>query len=797
MSNTTSTDHHARLEALAALHGERGWRVARTLMGNDADAADVLQQSFLVLAKDAERIPAGEPWPWFCKVVVHCALNARRVRGRRKSRIVDDPMDVEHRDPRAASPADEAARRELGLVLREALERLPESERDALTLTHLGGLTTEEAADALGMPQNTVKSHCKRGMEKLRARIGHRQGLRDDAGVAAAFAFMPISMPAAGLASMLSGAGSAAGALAGSSGPAGAATVGVGGTMGGSMIAKKIALVLSVFVGLPAAGLVSWWAYNEYKFAAMDKRCDAIEAKVRQFVPSGTTIEKFYNSLPDDGTAWAKIEGIGEAFDKLRERGRVPLGPTTHPDHDQSTTDSQFSRPLDYFFDRTIHHKHPIHEIELDVVASALPEVSPTLEALLKVEASGPIFMIPTRRERSPQFNETAGSQVAGVILAFRVANCVAVARALNGEIDESTRLLEHMSKLAFSLVPLSTVEQMVVALLRESAENTIVEMATAGFLNTEVLRRMERICCDNPMRMEFVIKGGILGLFQGNFPDGTEQSYARRWRSLLADKRYSQEEDSAERNLAGYEEMSKLLDPMHPCAGLYGPNPTNLRVEDLVFAQRLIDDTPNFAIEIALQQIFHEGIRSGRKALVFDSTLSIGSGFLTGTRTTSNESARYPDFGSLGKAGLELVQFNGHEITLATKAGATSNVTQPWNAVLSHKSSALAKVNKSYFLNKLTAPVPTNWLESNSLVLTDSVTKQQFVMTFESYRKPGSDDWIDVKGTQGLGGASRDFIGVETVITRLNLISDEHYLVALSFPKGKAAAPAEAGEGR
>jgi len=60
MSNTTSTHHHARLEALATLHGERGWRVARTLMGNDADAADVLQQSFLVLAKDAEQRIAGQ-----------------------------------------------------------------------------------------------------------------------------------------------------------------------------------------------------------------------------------------------------------------------------------------------------------------------------------------------------------------------------------------------------------------------------------------------------------------------------------------------------------------------------------------------------------------------------------------------------------------------------------------------------------------------------------------------------------------------------------------------------------------
>jgi len=226
------------------------------MMGDDADASDVLQQAFLVAAANSSRIPHGEPWAWFCTVVVNCARNARRVRSRRLARFVEDSMESPREDGRAVDPADAAAGHELGLLVRGALEQLPEAERDALTLTHLGGLSTREAGEALGIPQNTVKSHCHRGMGRLRESLGARGEAAGERGLATALSAMPVAMPAAGLASVLGGMTEAARGMATAAGYAatGSTATGVGVTTGAVMMANKGVMAAVLAVGLVVGG---------------------------------------------------------------------------------------------------------------------------------------------------------------------------------------------------------------------------------------------------------------------------------------------------------------------------------------------------------------------------------------------------------------------------------------------------------------------------------------------------------------------------------------------------------------
>jgi RNA polymerase sigma-70 factor (ECF subfamily) len=49
-----------------------------------------------------------------------------------------------------------------------ALGRLPETQRLAIVLTHLQGLSYEEAGEVMGQPVNTVKSHAHRGRARLK-----------------------------------------------------------------------------------------------------------------------------------------------------------------------------------------------------------------------------------------------------------------------------------------------------------------------------------------------------------------------------------------------------------------------------------------------------------------------------------------------------------------------------------------------------------------------------------------------------------------------------------------------------
>ena len=63
---------------------------------------------------------------------------------------------------------------ETSAELHRVLEDLPPAEREAILLTHLGGMTHAQAAAALGMPVKTLSSHVSRGMERLKGRLGSR-----------------------------------------------------------------------------------------------------------------------------------------------------------------------------------------------------------------------------------------------------------------------------------------------------------------------------------------------------------------------------------------------------------------------------------------------------------------------------------------------------------------------------------------------------------------------------------------------------------------------------------------------
>jgi RNA polymerase sigma-70 factor (ECF subfamily) len=60
--------------------------------------------------------------------------------------------------------------------LEEALKGLSAAERLCVSMCYGAGLSHAEAADALNLPLGTVKSHVKRGLDKLRARLAPTDG---------------------------------------------------------------------------------------------------------------------------------------------------------------------------------------------------------------------------------------------------------------------------------------------------------------------------------------------------------------------------------------------------------------------------------------------------------------------------------------------------------------------------------------------------------------------------------------------------------------------------------------------
>jgi RNA polymerase sigma factor (sigma-70 family) len=158
-------------EALVQRHGPMVLGLCRRILGNDADAEDAFQATFLVLARKASAVGKPELLAgWLFGVACRVARKARAQAGRRR-RLEAQGGTVPMQAP---DPLQNAATQELRTILDEELRRLPAKYQAPLVLCYLEGLTNEEAAQRLGWPTGSMSYRLARGRELLRARLNRR-----------------------------------------------------------------------------------------------------------------------------------------------------------------------------------------------------------------------------------------------------------------------------------------------------------------------------------------------------------------------------------------------------------------------------------------------------------------------------------------------------------------------------------------------------------------------------------------------------------------------------------------------
>lgn len=148
---------------LVRRHGS-GVRVLLRRMGaQPAEADDVAQDAFLTaFERIAEFRGEGAFAGWVKRIAARLYLR-RLKRDRRLKALDDSGIDLE--TPGAsAEPGDR-------LDLDEALKGLSAAERLCVSMCYGAGLSHNEAAEALNLPLGTVKSHVKRSLDKLKARL--------------------------------------------------------------------------------------------------------------------------------------------------------------------------------------------------------------------------------------------------------------------------------------------------------------------------------------------------------------------------------------------------------------------------------------------------------------------------------------------------------------------------------------------------------------------------------------------------------------------------------------------------
>jgi RNA polymerase sigma-70 factor (ECF subfamily) len=144
------------------------YNLARRFADRPEDAEDLVQETYLAAYRawrDHRRPRRVEPW------IATICLNLGRSRYRTQRRHPSE-VSIDDRDFRAPATADPERAAEAALdrhALNEAMWRLPDDQRVAISLVDLAGLTTREAARAMGTPRGTVLSRLHRGRRGLAA----------------------------------------------------------------------------------------------------------------------------------------------------------------------------------------------------------------------------------------------------------------------------------------------------------------------------------------------------------------------------------------------------------------------------------------------------------------------------------------------------------------------------------------------------------------------------------------------------------------------------------------------------
>jgi RNA polymerase sigma-70 factor, ECF subfamily len=153
----------AAIRFLYLRYADNVFGYARSIVRNDHDAEDIVQQVFTrmltaIRTYEQRSVPFSA---WLLRIAHNMAIDHLR----RRSRVCEEPAEIADLD----RPHHEGSH--LREALHEALETLPEVQREIVVLRHIGGLSPREIAVRLGRSEDSVHGLHHRGRRALRASL--------------------------------------------------------------------------------------------------------------------------------------------------------------------------------------------------------------------------------------------------------------------------------------------------------------------------------------------------------------------------------------------------------------------------------------------------------------------------------------------------------------------------------------------------------------------------------------------------------------------------------------------------
>lgn len=168
-------DRTKAFERLTVPHLPAAFNLARWLLRNDADAADVVQEAYLRALRFFEGFRSPSARGWLLAIVRNCAHDW--LQKNRAQEIL--PIELDDDDGRTIgsagaggeSPLASLVRKEDQRQINEAIEALPVAYREVFILRELEDLSYKEIAEIANIPIGTVMSRLSRARRELQRRL--------------------------------------------------------------------------------------------------------------------------------------------------------------------------------------------------------------------------------------------------------------------------------------------------------------------------------------------------------------------------------------------------------------------------------------------------------------------------------------------------------------------------------------------------------------------------------------------------------------------------------------------------
>lgn len=286
--------------------------VARSYVKNEADAGDVLQNSYIKAFRTLNTLSEDDRFEaWFSRIVTNTALDYMRKNSTKYDLKFTDLNDAE--TEQEYDPADERidyqpelsfSRQETERIINEIIASLPDEQRTAVMMHFFDGMTAKEIAEELGCKEVTVKARIRYAKEKIKDAvilIKKRDGI-DLYGLAPIPFFLYLLK---GFGGDACSAGTVSAAAASGSAAVHTAAVKTAGTAGAkSLIGKGIAgtvVKIAIAGAVVTGGVVTYNTVTAQNQSATPAAVETAKEATPSPTPAAHTQEEIYQSLISHG----------------------------------------------------------------------------------------------------------------------------------------------------------------------------------------------------------------------------------------------------------------------------------------------------------------------------------------------------------------------------------------------------------------------------------------------------------------------------------------------------------------